>query len=71
MIVNIFDFIHKEEEGFYDFRHSEFYIRIRLQLDWTDILNQVGLEADFYGSWNFEKYDKEKSKRLIVVARNS
>jgi len=71
MVVNIFDFIHKEDKGIYDFKHSEFNIRIRLQDDWVDIIRKVGLKADFYGDWNFEPYDKEKSKRLIVVARNS
>jgi len=70
MDVNIFDFIHKENEGIYDFKHSAFKIRIRLHSDWVDIMRQVGLEADFYGNWSFEPYDKEKSKRLIVVARN-
>lgn len=71
MVVNVFDFIHKENECLYDFKHSEFKIRIRLYSDWVDIVRKVGLEADFYGNWNFEPYDKEKSKRLIVVARNS
>lgn len=70
MVVNVFDFIHKADEGLYDFKHSVFNIRIRLYNNWLDILSQVGLEADFYGSWNFEPYDKEESTRLIVVARN-
>lgn len=69
MVVSVFDFIHKEDEGLYDFKHSEFNIRIRLYSDWVDILSQAGLEADFYGSWSFEPYEKEKSKRLILVAR--
>jgi len=69
MVVKVFDFIHKEDQGLYDFKHSEFKIRIRLYNDWVDIIHQAGLEADFYGSWNFEPYDREKSKRLIVVAR--
>ena len=70
MVVNVFDFIHKEDYGLYDFKHSEFKIRIRLYNDWVDIIQQAGLVADFYGNWNFEPYDREKSKRLIVVARN-
>ncbi len=71
MVVSVFDFIHKEDEGLYDFKHSEFKIRIRLYSDWVNIIRQAGLEADFYGNWNFEPYDKEKSRRLIVVARNN
>ena len=59
----------KIEEDYYDFRQSEFKIRIRLYADWLTILSQAGLRGEFYGDWDFSKYDKEKSTRLIVVAR--
>ena len=69
MTVNIFDFVHDEEESKYDFNHSEFKIRIRLYADWKAIFYKANLNADFYGNWNGEKYDLERSKRLIIVAR--
>lgn len=67
MKVEVFDFLHTEEKT--DFRHSEFFIRIRLYDDWTNILKESNLEGNFYGDWNFESYSKEKSNRFIVVAK--
>lgn len=65
MTVEIFDFIHKENQN--DFKHSQFKIWIRLLTDWEKIIRQVNLKAEFYGDWNLAPYDKQ-SKRLIVVA---
>lgn len=67
MKVEVFDFLHTEKEN--DFRHSEFFIKIRLYNDWLTILEKAGLTAEFYGDWNFEKYSTAESKRLIVVAK--
>lgn len=67
MKVDIFDFLHTEEKN--DFRHSEFLIKIRLYNDWLKILNKANLTAEFYGNWDFKKYSKNDSKRLIVVAK--
>ncbi len=69
MAVNIFDFIHDEEEHKYDFNHSQFKIRIRLYADWKAILEKVDLGADFYGNWEGDKYNLKTSKRMIIVAR--
>lgn len=67
MEVHIFDFIHSETER--DFKHNLFRIRIRLKDDWERILRQAGFKkAEFYGDWKFTSYDKENSRRLIVVA---
>lgn len=67
MQVEIFDFLHAAEKM--DFMHSEFLIRIRLYDDWIDALRQSDLIGDFYGDWNFKRYSKENSNRLIVVAK--
>jgi len=52
-----------------DFRHSEFLIKIRLNIGWVEIINKANLTAEFYGNWNFKKYSKSESKKLIVVAK--
>ena len=70
MTVNIFDFIHEAKESKYEFKHSQFKIRIRLYTEWTEILEKANLEAEFYGNWEGEKYDPGRSKRLIIVAKN-
>jgi len=69
MTVNIFDFVHDEKESMYDFYHSEHKIRIRLYADWEAILKKVNLKAEYYGNWDGEEYDINKSKRLIIVAK--
>jgi len=58
---------HTEEKK--DFRHSEFLIKIRLNIGWVEIINKANLTAEFYGNWNFQKYSKSESKKLIVVAK--
>ncbi len=67
MEVHIFDFLHSDKKR--DFKHSSFRIRIRLQDSWKQMLNQAGFKkAEYFGDWLFTPYDKEQSKRLIVVA---
>jgi glycine/sarcosine N-methyltransferase len=70
MTVQIFDFIHQEGTGNYDFHHSEHRIRLRRHADWVALLSSLSMEAEYYGSWQAEPYDLHKSTRLIVVARN-
>ena len=67
MKVDIFDFLHKENET--DFRHSEFFIKIRLFKDWVKILKKAKLTAEYYGNWDFQKYSTTDSKKLIIVAK--
>jgi glycine/sarcosine N-methyltransferase len=69
MTVRAFDFVHKEEDNRYDFRCSEFKIRIRLLADWKEILDDLELEAEYYGDWDSVEYDLARSKRLITIAR--
>ncbi len=66
--VNIFDFIHSEDN--LDFKHSSLQIRIRLHDSWSEILCEAGFsEVEFFGDWNAGPYDKESSRRLIAVAK--
>lgn len=69
MTVNIFDFIHDVKGNRYDFSHTEFKIRIRLYKEWKAMLQRCHLEAEYYGSWEGQPYNPEKSLRLIVVAK--
>ena len=68
MTVDIFDFVHDDTKGQFDFVHSQINIRIRLLSEWKAVLAKADLDADYYGSWAGERYDKKSSKRLIVVA---
>jgi hypothetical protein len=46
------------------------YPRILLRDDQERSLRAAGFAAvDFYGSFGFEPYDKEKSRRLVTVAQ--
>ena len=66
--VNIFDFIHTEGDS--SFKHSSVRIRIRLLDSWIEILRDAGFsEVEFYGDWDATPYNKESSRRLIVVAK--
>jgi glycine/sarcosine N-methyltransferase len=69
MRVNIFDFVHDADGCNYDFIHNEFKIRIRLLEEWKKIFQTSHLAAEYSGSWEAEPYDREKSKRLIMVAK--
>jgi SAM-dependent methyltransferase len=67
MHVQVFDFIHTEQER--DFHYNTFRIRIRLKDDWERMLKQAGFTIiEYFGDWNATPYDKEQSKRLIIVA---
>ena len=66
MTVNIFDLIHTDNQS--DIKVNEFKIMIRLYDDWLKILDKVNLDGDFYGNWDFSSYNKQNSKRLIVIA---
>lgn len=66
--VDIFDFIHTEE--FSDFLHSSVQIRIRLLDSWDQLLGETGFDnVEYHGDWDGSPYDKESSRRLIVVAK--
>lgn len=66
--VNIFDFTHTQDTS--DFHYTIVRIRIRLQDSWKELLGEVGFKkVEFFGDWNLTPYDKESSRRLIVVAQ--
>jgi glycine/sarcosine N-methyltransferase len=68
MEVNVIDFIHTENAT--DFRIWSVTLAIRLQDDWTRILEKAGFDkVDFYGCWKGKSYSKDASHRLILVAR--
>jgi ubiquinone/menaquinone biosynthesis C-methylase UbiE len=68
MQVHIFDFVHTEDVQ--DFWHNSIWLRIRLQDDWKRMIEQAGFsKAEFFGDWQGTAYDKEQSRRLIVVAQ--
>jgi hypothetical protein len=65
--VNIFDFIHTADAC--DFKHSTVRIRVRLLDNWQQILHQTGFEKiEWFGDWHSTAYDRNSSRRLIVVA---
>ncbi|MEZ4601186.1 MAG: methyltransferase domain-containing protein [Syntrophotaleaceae bacterium] len=68
--INIFDFIHTEQST--DFFHSTIRVKIRLQDSWWQMLGEAGFEkVAFFGDWKMTPYDRESSRRLIVVAEKS
>lgn len=70
MKVDIFDFTHTDD--YCDFNHACVQVQIRIKADWDRILDEAGFtRTEYFGDWAFTQYDKEKSKRLIVVAQNS
>lgn len=69
MTVQVFDFVHREQDEQCDFRRSEFKIRIRLLADWRAILDDLNMQAEFYGDWDSAPYDVTTSNRLVVIAR--
>jgi SAM-dependent methyltransferase len=65
---NIFDFVHTQEIT--DFHYTTVRIRIRLQDSWRKILSESGFDkVEYFGDWESTPYDKESSRRLIVVAQ--
>lgn len=68
MQVNIFDFVHTEENC--EFHNTTVNIAIRLKNDWERILSDVGFSnVQYFGDIDFTPYDKDTSRRLIAVAR--
>ncbi|MCL1929065.1 MAG: class I SAM-dependent methyltransferase [Treponema sp.] len=67
MTIKIFDLVHTD--SLKDFRINEFKFKIRLYDDWIKILNKVNLHGDYYGNWDSVSYDKQNSRRLIIVAK--
>lgn len=66
--IDVHDFTHSETHRSYDREHFE--LRVRTVDAWITLLRQAGFtSADVYGDWRLTPYDKEKSNRLIVVAR--
>jgi len=65
---NILDVFHSEETT--DFKvWSIDYTQVLLQDDQNRLLRKAGFNnVDFYGSFRFDPYDKEASRRLIAVA---
>lgn len=66
---NVLDIIHKEEER--DFKVWSFdYPQMLLRDDYERLLQAVGFKmVTFYGDYQFNPYDKERSQRLITVAQ--
>lgn len=68
---NILDIHHSEELGELQTWSIE-YPRILLKDDQEELLRAAGFEViSFYGSYQFEPYDKASSQRLIAVAHNA
>lgn len=67
MQVKIFDFVHTEDKC--AFNHTTVNVAIRLKNDWDRILSDVGFsDIQYLGDLDFAPYDKNTSRRLIVVA---
>ena len=65
--VDILGFIRREDAC--QFKHSSVRIRIRLLDSWRQILRQAGFERiELFGDWDSTPYDRNSSRRLIVVA---
>jgi SAM-dependent methyltransferase len=68
MKVNIFDFIHTEDNC--SFHNTSVNIAIRLKDKWEILLSEAGFTSvDYFGDWELSEYDKQSSRRLIAVAR--
>jgi len=67
MTIKIFDLVHTDNEN--ELSVNTFKIKIRLYDEWIKILEKANLNAEIYGNWDFELYNKKNSKRLIIVAR--
>jgi glycine/sarcosine N-methyltransferase len=69
MTVRIFDFVHQGRKRRYEFHHSEHRIRLRRYADWAAILSSRSMEGEYFGSWQGDLFDPQRSMRLIIVAR--
>jgi glycine/sarcosine N-methyltransferase len=67
MHIDVFDFVHTDEVS--DFAYSQVRLRVRLVDSWLGMLREAGFgEVQVYGDWHGTAYEKESSRRLIVVA---
>ena len=65
--VNVLDLVHTEKKS--DFKEIRFDFRVLLRDDYEKLLTRAGFHKfNFYGSYRFDPYDKEKSESLIIVA---
>ncbi len=65
---NILDIFHTEQVR--DFKVWSAELHVLLRDDQERLLKQAGFQrVDFYGSFEFEAYDKETSDKLITVAQ--
>jgi glycine/sarcosine N-methyltransferase len=65
---NVLDIFHGEEKRGLEVWSAE--LTVLLRDDQERLLGAAGFERlDFYGSYDFQPYDREASKRLIAVAR--
>ncbi|AFM23350.1 class I SAM-dependent methyltransferase [Desulfomonile tiedjei] len=68
MKVNIFDFVHTEENS--TFYAASVNVAIRLKDDWDRLLSKTGFNnVECFGDFKFSTYDKESSRRLIAIAQ--
>jgi len=65
--IKIYDLIHTDNEN--ELNVNTFRIKIRLYDEWIKIMKKLNLNAEIYGNWDLSQYNKENSKRFIVVAR--
>jgi SAM-dependent methyltransferase len=67
--LDVLDLLHDRSSA-HGFKVARFEYRIILQDDYERLLSEVGfVERHYYGNYQFEPYDKERSKRLILVAQ--
>lgn len=68
MKVNIFDFVHTEEQhGFYA---TAVNLALRLKDAWDRSLSKAGFKnVDYFGDYRFTTYETQTSRRLIAVAQ--
>lgn len=65
--VNVLDLGHTQDNDEFDVYGVRY--RILLRDDYERLLRKTGYSRiEFYGDWNFKRYDKEESELLIVVA---
>lgn len=64
---NVLDILHSEEANEFKVWNAELHVLLRD--DQETLLRASGFDiVDFYGSFDFDPYDKERSNKLIAVA---
>jgi len=67
MKVNVLDFIHTETQT--ELIQSTHEVKIRLRDEWVQLMLHGGFrQFTLYGGWDFDRYGKNRSRRLIVIA---